>query len=786
MRRVFLIFSFFVLWSSVLLAQELQSFPLSSVKLLESPFRKAQHTDLEYIMEMDPDRLLAPYLSEAGLDPEAENYGNWENGGLDGHIGGHYLSALAMMYAATGEEEVLERLEYMLNRLREAQQLNGNGYLAGIPDGEPMWQEVAAGNIRAGGFSLNDRWVPLYNIHKIFAGLRDAHHYVGSALAKTMLVELSDWFLKMTRDLSDEQIQDMLRSEHGGLNETFAEVYALTGDKKYLELAERMSHEVVLAPLLQRKDELTGMHANTQIPKVIGYERIAQLNGDSSWSKAADFFWDIVVRNRTVSIGGNSVREHFHPASDFSSMIQSNQGPETCNTYNMMRLSKLLFLHHPDREYLDYYERAMYNHILSSQHPDGGFVYFTPQRPQHYRVYSQPHEGFWCCVGSGLENHGKYGELIYAHADDELYVNLFVASTLDWIEQEFSLTQTTNFPYESTSTLTLQLRRARKMALKIRQPSWVVGGGFAIAVNGQAVAFRADDAGYATVERVWKSGDQVTIALPMETTVEYLPDNSSWASFLHGPIVLAAETDGPALEGLRADDSRMGHVAHGEFLPIDQSPLLVNRTGDITESVRVLNKDSLRFTIAGNLFSNTYKSLTLRPFFNLHDSRYTLYWRVAKEDQLKRIQEAMRVREKELLALEAATVDQVTAGEQQPETEHRYAGEESSAGSTDEGQAWRSTRKWFSYEFTNESRQGKTLRITHAQNGPPRTFDVVVNDQVLKTVELSGSRESGSANFEVKLPQSVLDSAAGDKLTVKLAAREGSSTGHIYSIRLLK
>lgn len=786
MRRVFLIFSFFVLWSSVLLAQELQSFPLSSVKLLESPFSQAQRTDLDYIMEMDPDRLLAPYLNEAGLDPEAENYGNWENSGLDGHIGGHYLSALAMMYAATGEEAVLERLEYMLNRLREAQQLNGSGYLAGIPDGESMWQEVAAGNIRAGGFSLNDRWVPLYNIHKIFAGLRDAHHYVGSALAKTMLVELSDWFLKITRDLSDEQIQDILRSEHGGLNETFAEVYALTGEKKYLKLAERMSHEVVLAPLLQRKDKLTGMHANTQIPKVIGYERIAQLNGDSSWSKAADFFWDIVVKNRTVSIGGNSVREHFHPASDFSGMIQSNQGPETCNTYNMMRLSKLLFLHRPDREYLDYYERAMYNHILSSQHPEGGFVYFTPQRPRHYRVYSQPHEGFWCCVGSGLENHGKYGELIYAHADDELYVNLFVASTLDWKEEGFSLTQTTSFPYEPTSTLILQLGRAQKMALKIRQPSWVVDGGFAIAVNGEAAAFTLDDAGYVTVERVWKSGDKVTIELPMETTVEYLPDNSSWASFLHGPIVLAAEADGPALEGLRADDSRMGHVAHGEFLPIDQSPLLVNRTGDITESVRVLNKDSLRFTIAGNLFPNTSESLTLRPFFNLHDSRYTLYWRVAKEDQLKRIQEAMRVREKELLALEAATVDQVTAGEQQPETEHRYAGEESSAGSTDEGQAWRSTRKWFSYEFTNESHQGKTLRITHAQNGSPRTFDVVVNDQVLKTVELSGSRESGSAIVEVKLPQSVLDSAAGDKLTVKLAAQEGSSTGHIYSIRLLK
>jgi len=233
------------LCSVYLSAQALQSFPLASVDLLESPFRQAQRTDLAYMMEMDPDRLLAPYLREAGLDPEADNYGNWENTGLDGHIGGHYLSALAMMYAATGEEEVLERLEYMLARLREAQVANGDGYLAGVPEGKPMWREVADGNIRAGGFSLNDRWVPLYNIHKTFAGLRDAYHYTGNGLAKTMLVELSDWFLELTADLSDEQLQDMLRSEPGGLNETFAQVYAITGEQQYLELGECKVHGTI-------------------------------------------------------------------------------------------------------------------------------------------------------------------------------------------------------------------------------------------------------------------------------------------------------------------------------------------------------------------------------------------------------------------------------------------------------------------------------------------------------------------------------------------------------------
>ena len=314
--------------------QAVSYFPLQDIKLLESPFLQAQQTDLHYIMAMNPDRLLAPFLREAGLAPKAPSYTNWENTGLDGHIGGHYISALSMMYAATGDTTVYNRLNYMLNELHRAQQAVGNGFIGGTPGSLQLWKEIKEGSIRPESFSLNGKWVPLYNIHKTYAGLRDAYLYAGSDLARQMLIALTDWMAGITSGLTEQQMQDMLRSEHGGLNEIFADVADITGDKKYLELARRFSHKTLLEPLIGGEDHLTGMHANTQIPKVIGYKRIADLTQNDAWDQAARFFWNTVVNHRSVCIGGNSVREHFHPADNFTSMLNDVQGPETCNTYN--------------------------------------------------------------------------------------------------------------------------------------------------------------------------------------------------------------------------------------------------------------------------------------------------------------------------------------------------------------------------------------------------------------------------------------------------------------------
>ena len=453
---------------------KVETFPLNDVRLTQSPFKHAEDLDVRYLLGLDPDRLLAPYLKGAGLEPKADNYTNWENTGLDGHIGGHYVSALSYMYAATGDEEIKQRLDYMLSELKRAQDAAGDGYLCGAPNGRKIWEAVSKGDIQASSFGLNGGWVPLYNIHKTYAGLRDAYLLAGSKEARDMLVKLTDWMMNMTKDLSDEQIQDMLRSEHGGLNEVFADVADLTGKDSYLQLAHRFSHREILDPLLKHEDRLTGKHANTQIPKVIGYKRIADLEGDRAWDDAARFFWETVVERRSISIGGNSVREHFHPSEDFSSMLTSEQGPETCNTYNMLRLTKMLYQTSADVHYMDYYERALYNHILSTINPvQGGFVYFTPMRSGHYRVYSQPQTSFWCCVGSGMENHAKYGEMIYGHSEDELYVNLFIPSVLQW--GKVRVEQFTGFPYEEATTLRLSCGRAKEFTVKFRVPEWTDG-----------------------------------------------------------------------------------------------------------------------------------------------------------------------------------------------------------------------------------------------------------------------------------------------------------------------
>lgn len=762
--------------------EQLVSFPLSSVRLLNSSFKQAQETDLKYILSLDADRLLAPFLREAGIEPKAKSYGNWENTGLDGHIGGHYLSALSNMYAATGNKEVAERLNHTIDQLEKCQQQDADGYVGGIPGGKKMWQEVAQGKINAGSFSLNDKWVPLYNIHKLFAGLVDAYTIAGNAKAKNLLARLSDWFFSITSKLSDEQLQTILRSEHGGMNEVFADVASITNDKKYLGLARRLSHRTILSPLLQQKDALNGLHANTQIPKVIGFQRIAQAAGDTAWMKAAGFFWNTVTKNRTISIGGNSVREHFHPANDFSSMIETKEGPETCNSYNMLKLSKYLFLSRPTAAYMDYYERTLYNHILSSQHPNGGFVYFTPIRPRHYRVYSEPQLSFWCCVGTGMENHGKYGELIYAHNENDLYVNLFIPSVLAWKEKGITVEQQTTFPYEEKTQLKFTLQSPRRFTVYFRYPSWIKEETLKAKVNNKEVAVKRNASSYVAINRRWKSGDVLSLFLPMETKAEFLPDSSQWVSFVHGPIVLAAATDTTNLVGLQADDSRMGHIANGPLYPIEDAPMIVSKDKNFATALQPVKNKAFTYSAADLIYPVQYKNLKLVPFYTIHDSRYMLYWRYATPAQLENIKEELRKNEEAKLALEALTVDQVAPGEQQPESDHNFKGEQTESG-VHKDRHWRTAKGWFSYELKNPKGEAKKLRVTYYGRDKNRAFNIYVNDNLLTVVELKGTE--GDRFFDVDYP--LPEAAIKDKvLSVKFEAKENSVAGGVFYVRVVK
>jgi hypothetical protein len=672
----------------------------------------------------------------------------------------------------------------MVGWLDSCQRKKCNGYVSGVPNGKAMWKEIGEGKINAGSFSLNNRWVPLYNIHKLFAGLRDAYLLTGNEKAKSILIKLTDWFLDLTANLSDEQVQKMLVSEHGGLNEIFADVSAITGDKKYLTAAKKFSHKALLMSLLEDKDSLTGLHANMQIPKVVGYKRVSELTGDTSWANASDFFWNMVIKNRTVSIGGNSVREHFNPSDDFSSMINDVQGPETCNTYNMLRLTEKLFLTNPKSKYIDYYERALYNHILSSEHPDGGFVYFTPMRPQHYRVYSQPQESFWCCVGSGLENHGKYGELIYAHDANDLYVNLFIPSKLEWKEKEITVLQQTKFPYEQISSLKITTEKAQAFSVHIRYPSWIKQNGMQVVVNGKKLKAVKDKEGFIVVKRIWKSGDVISVHLPMEIGTEFLPDGSPWASFVYGPIVLAAATDTSKMIGLRADDSRMGHIASGPLFPIDKAPMIVSSSNNPALQLKPVRGKPLSFTATSLVYPSSLQNLILQPFYQIHDSRYMIYWRVTDAKGLQQIQDKMKQEEKLKIELENNTVDRVAPGEQQSEVGHQFKGERTEAGVVND-RHWRNATGWFSYRLENKQGAAKKIRITYSGTDRNAAFDILVNGHLLKKEVFNDSKGEKFFDIDYEMPPSLVppDSAT---IEIKFSAAENSRTARVFNIRLMK
>ncbi len=767
------------------------TFPLSQVRVLDGPFKHAQDLNVEYIRALEPDRLLAPFLTEAGLAPKAAKYPNWESTGLEGHTTGHYLTALAQIWAATGDPEMKRRLDYMVAELAACQRSNANGYVGAIPGGRQLWTEIAAGTLHVERFALNGKWVPWYNLHKLFAGLRDAYQIGGNDQARAVLVQLADWAERVTSKLSDDQMQQMLGAEQGGMNEVLADVFAMTNDRKYLTLAQRFSQRVLLDGLEHHQDTLTGLHANTQIPKAIGYARLAQLGGEPGGLDAAKFFWQTVVRHRTVAFGGNSVREHFNPQDDFSSMIESREGPETCNTYNMLRLTEQLFRAEPSAEYADFYERAVFNHILSTEHPvHGGFVYFTPIRPRHYRVYSQPSQCFWCCVGTGMENHGKYGQFIYAHSGDELFVNLFIASALHWPERSLELSQETSFPDEARTRLVLSLQRPARFTLRVRHPSWVAAGAFRIRVNGEPWPDNSTPSSYAAVTREWRNGDRVEIDLPMGTTIERLPDGSDYVAILHGPIVLAAKTGTEQLDGLIAGDGRMAHVSPGPYLPLDGAPMLVGDVATFADHIRPVAGKAMTFTAMDVIRPAQARGLELVPFFRVHDSRYMIYWRAVARGDYSKVVAQLEVEESERLSLERLTLDRVTPGEQQPEVEHNVQGEGATTGVTN-GRAWREASGWFRYELripaASSAARGKSLalRVTYSDGQRDRMFDILVNDRAIAAVSLEGQHPDRFADVTYRIPPD-LALAANGILRVRFVAKPGSRAGAVYDVRLLE
>ena len=767
------------------------TFSLSEVQLLDGPFKHAMELNVDVLLQYDTDRLLAPFLKEAGLPKKAEYFPNWA--GLDGHVGGHYVSALAIHYAATGNEACKERLDYVLAELKRCQDKNGNGYVGGVPDSERLWGEVKSGNY---GF-VNRYWVPWYNIHKTYAGLRDAWMYAGSEMAKDMFLKLCDWGCDVTGSLTDEEMERMCGQEFGGMNEVYADAYQITGDTKYLKVAKRFAHHWLLDSMAKGVDNLDNRHANTQVPKVVGHARTAemlQLAGEETdaayYQKASEFFWETVVNTRSLALGGNSRREHFASADDCKSYVDDREGPESCNTNNMMKLTQNLFRMTGDVRYADYYERAMFNHILSTQHPEhGGYVYFTSARPAHYRVYSAPNSGMWCCVGTGMENHGKYGEFIYTHTNDELYVNLFVASQLDWKEKKFSLKQETNFPNEETVRFTVDSRKSQKLKLKIRCPWWVKPGEMKVICKGKDYAIGAQPSSYIEIERKWKKGDVIEVTMPMSITVEELPNLPNYIAIMRGPILMGARMGNHRLDGLVANDGRWAHIAHGPLVSLFDTPFLIGERQEIVQklqNMQPVNGKPMHFTVPG-LFDGKFKDLELEPFSSIHESRYMMYWLSMSKAEYADYQQKMREAEKQKLELDARTIDAVATAEQQPEVDHQMKAEGSKTGHF-QSEGWRDATNggYFAYNMDTKGEENLTLMVRYwgNENGN-RTFDILIDGQVLTTENIVGKwKREAFVNAEYTIPAEWVKGK--QVINVRFQSKPGTVAGGIFYVRLIK
>ena len=761
-------------------------FPLGDVKLLDSPLQKARDLNIRTLLQYDCDRLLAPYRIQAGLEPRKKAYPNWD--GLDGHVGGHYLAAMAMN-AATGNEECRRRMEYMISELQICADANvknhpewGKGYVGGMPDSENIWS-----NFKKGDFQVYSRaWAPFYNLHKMYAGLRDAWLYCGNEQAKALFLGFCDWAINLTAGLSDAQMEQMMGNEHGGMNEVLADAYAMTGDAKYLTAARRFSHRRILDPMSQHVDNLDNLHANTQVPKAVGFARIAELGGDENYYEAAGFFWDIVTGERSLAFGGNSRREHFPSKEACTDFINDIDGPESCNTFNMLRLTEALHRRNPDARYADFYELALFNHILSTQHPGhGGYVYFTPARPRHYRNYSAPNEAMWCCVGTGMENHGKYGQFIYTHKGNALFVNLFVSSELNWREKGVTIRQETGFPYGETSRITIVGGKGIFPVL-VRYPGWVKPGEFSVKVNGKPVEIITGPGSYVSIDRKWKKGDVLDINFPMHSSVKYLPNVPKYVALMHGPILLGMKTGTEDLAHLIADDSRFGQYASGAKLPLDGAPILIDDHIDrITDHLKPVAGKPLHYTLDIKM-ENPIRN-EIQPFFEIHDARYMMYWLTLSEQGYKDYLEGLARAEKERQELEARTVDKVQPGEQQPETDHKMETNGSSTGNNNDV-FFRDARngRFFSYLMKTDGRTDLSLRLQFWGVGEWKTheFDIFVDDELLTSVNNTGKYRISEFKYETfPIPASMLEGK--EQVRVKFVAKPGKQVGEIYGIRLV-
>jgi hypothetical protein len=675
------------------------------------------------------------------------------------------------MFASTGNELLKSRAEFIVSELAKIQRVLPSqgyhpGYLSAFP--EELFDRVD---------TRRQVWAPYYTLHKIMAGLLDVYLHCGNDQALDVLENVAHWVKFRVDRLTDEQQQGVLCTEYGGMIEVLANLYVVTGNQEYASLAAKFDQKLLFDSLAIGVDPLDGLHANTQFPKIIGAAREYELTGERRYADIANFFWDRVALHRSYVIGGNSDDESFFPIKNFSKHLGASS-TETCNMYNMLKLTRHLFEWNPTAREMDFYERGLYNQILASQDPASGMMtYYIPLKPGAFKTFSTPTQSFWCCVGTGMENHAKYGESIYFHNDSTLYVNLFIPSELNWKEKGLRIRQTTNFPDEDVTHLEIQCQKPVQFALKVRYPYWAQSG-MSVKVNGTLQAIHAQPQSYVTIERKWDDGDKVEIRLPMNLRMESMPDDSSVVALLYGPIVLAGDLGSEGIDSTMRYGPSEPHLR--KLKPMSMPAVVCDRNKVLAGITPVVGS-TLEFHTSAN---TQPENIQLVPFFRMFKDRYTVYWKIYSPEQWRQKQSHDDSVDANRKYIDQRTVDQVLVGDRRNESEHHLQGDTTKGGVYD-GEGWRESRNsWFSYDLKIGLQKPVTLICSYlGSEGQSRVFDVLVDNEIVATQTMQ-YHPTESFDIEYPLPETLTKGKSS--IIVKFVAHPHAIAGSVLDVRVVQ
>jgi uncharacterized protein len=768
-------------WPSGREAVELQArpFDLADVRLLDGPFRDAMLRTQRYLHALESDRLLWYFRKTAGLETPGAPLGGWEKTEVRGHTMGHYLSACALMVASTDDESLKAKADAIVAELAKCQEALGTGYLSAYPE-EQIDRVLARQRV----------WAPWYTLHKIYAGLIDMYVYCGNQQALDVAQGMARWAKGRLDKLDRAAMQDVLNhTEQGGMNEALANLYGVTGEKAWLELAQRFNADAYNQPLIMHQDELKGQHANSFIPNIVGSARQYELTGNATDRHIAEFFWQCVVQGRTYCTGGTSVDEHWRSDPHCLAGQLDAHTQETCCTYNMLKLTRHLFAWRPDAAYMDYYERNLINSILATQDPRTGMMmYFVTLGSGHWKYFNTPRDSFWCCTGSGMENHGKYADTIYFHNDETLWVNLFIASELDWKAKGVAVRQETTFPDESATKLTIEAERPTEFELRLRVPSWATQG-VTLKIDGRPQAVTAPPGSFLSIQRTWQEKTEIEMAMPMKLWLCPMPDDPDLVAVMYGPLVLAGQlgkVDVPK-ELIYTTDNWFEFPEER----IVEAPVMVTTQRDPEawiEPARTVDDRPLRFRTKGVGRPN---DVTLVPYHELFGQHYAVYWRLTDEAGWQKIQAERKARaeakvreEARQAAIAARQIDAVGIGAGGSERAHEIESDNSRTG-THAGRRWRDAEGgWFEYRMKVSPDEPVMLHCTYWGGDGGRTFDILVDGTKLTTQKLEGAKPGEFFDAEYAIAGEL--TAGKESVVIRFAAHEGSTAGGLFGCATLK